>query len=124
MPVIVQDEVFDMLPSPDWGSPQHRKTPRIKFEAAAGYVQQRERYPHSRYKYPLKWSRLAEAEKNILENWLDQVKSNAFWIIPPTGLWSGLGGITIKYCRVSDDEVIFTPLAYGQWSVEITVEEV
>lgn len=124
MPVIVQDEVFEILPSPAWGSPQKRRAPKIRFQAAAGYVHQRERYSHARTVYPLKWPLLTEAEKNTLENWLDNTKSDTFWLVPPTGLWSGLDAPVIKLCRVTDDEITFTPISYGYWSVDITVEEV
>lgn len=124
MPVIVQDEVFDLLPSPSWGTPQKRKAPKIKFQSANGYVHQRERYSHPRMAYSLKWPLLTEAEKNTLENWLDSVKSATFWLVPPTGLWSGLSAVSVKLCRLTDDEITFTPLSYGYWAVDINVEEV
>jgi len=124
MPVIVQEEVFDMLPSPSWGSPQTRRAPKIRFQAAAGYTHQRERYSHARMIYTLRWPLLLEAEKNTLENWQDSIGSATFWLLPPTALWSGLGSPTVRLMRLTDDEVKYIPVSYGVWSVELTVEEV
>jgi hypothetical protein len=123
MPVTVQDAVFDILPSPGWGSPSIRKAPKIKFESANGYKHQRERWSSPRYTYPLKWSVLTAAEANTLKNWLDSTASNSFWFLPSTAMWGGVTAPSIKLMRVSDDEIKFVPLTYGYFSVEITLEE-
>ena len=124
MPVEVQDTLFDILPSPSWGTPRIRKAPKISFEAANGYKHQRERYSHARYTYPLKWPVLTTAEVNTLENWMDETASNTFWFLPPTAMWGGTTNPTIRLMRVSSEEVTITPISYGYYSVEITLEEV
>jgi hypothetical protein len=124
MPITVQDTLFDLLPSPSWGTPRIRTAPKIRFQAANGYVHQRERYSHARYKYPLKWDLLTETEMNTLENWLDQTGSNTFWFLPPTALWGGTGTPTIRLVRVTDEETIVMPLAFGCYSASLTLEEV
>lgn len=123
MPV-VQDTLFDILPSPSWGSPRIRRAPKVTFEAANGYKHQRERYSHARYKYPVKWPLLTAAELSTLENWLDQTGSNTFWFLPPTAMWGGTTNPTIRLMRVASEEVTITPLSYGYYSVEILLEEV
>lgn len=124
MPAEVQDEIFEILPSPSWGTPQKRTAPKLRFQAAAGYTHQRERYSHARFNYPLKWPLLTEAEFQTLQNWLDSTGSATFWFLPPTALWSGIGSATVRLCRIVSDEVSITPVAYGLYSVEITLEEV
>ncbi len=124
MPVIVQDTLFDILPSPAWGSPRIRKAPKIGFEAANGYKHQRERYSHARYAYPIKWPVLTAAEVSTLENWLDQTGSDTFWFLPPTAMWGGTTNPTIRLMRVVSEEVTITPVSYGFYSVEILLEEV
>lgn len=124
MPVIVQDTLFDMLPSPAWGSPRIRKAPKIKFQAESGYTHQRERWSNARYSYPTKWPLLTTAEVNTLENWLDNTGSKTFLFLPPTAMWGGTTNPTIRLMRVASEEITITPVSYGYYSVEILLEEV
>jgi len=124
MPVLVQEELFEILPSPSWGTPQIRKDPKVVFESSGGYRHQRDKWTSARWAFPLKWALLTEAEVQTLTNWLDNIGSDTFLFVPPTAAWGGVLNAVVRLCRLPEQEVRIIPLAYGFYSAEIIVEDV
>lgn len=111
MPVIVQDEIFDILPAPTVMELK-RRAPKIKFEAAAGYEHQRERYSHARRSYGLRFL-CNQAQLNTLDNWLDMTKSATFWWLPPEAVWKSPTAPTIRLMRITSEEIPYEVVLSG-----------
>ena len=129
MSVVIDNQEFDLLSSPSLGSyAPARKAPKVKFQAAAGYTHQRERYPSARRSFPMEWPLMTLAQKNMLENWLDFIGSQSFYFIDPQSLLPRPDGSivpAIYLCRVVDEETVIKPhpRAFRRFSAKITVEE-
>ena len=129
MPVTIDNQEFDLLPAPSLSSyAPIRKAPKVKFQAEAGYTHQRERYPFARRSYPLEWGILTLAQKNLLEAWLDDIGSAAFYFVPPESLLPRPNGVVVpevRLVRVVDEETVIKPhpRAFRRFTAKITVEE-
>jgi len=63
----------------------------------------------------------------MLEIWLDYIKSQTFYFVPPESLWPRPDGTivpVIRLGRVVDEETVIKPISYGYFTAKIMVEEV
>lgn len=129
MPVVIDNQTYDLLPSPSQSSyAPSRKAPKVKFQAEAGYTHQRERYPFARRSFPMEWPLMTLAQKNLLEKWLDYIGSESFYFVDPQSLLPRPDGSivpAIHLCRVVDEETVIKPhpRAFRRFTAKITVEE-
>ena len=89
-----------------------RQAPKIKFQAAAGYSQQREAFPAQGIKTKIEITMATQAEYNMWTGWIESVKSDAFWFICPESLVPRPDGQIIPracYGRITDDEIPEAP---------------
>jgi hypothetical protein len=130
MPVEMADEIFDLLPAPTLASyAPVRKAPKVKFQAEAGYTHQRERYPSARRTIPYEWTMLTLDQKNLLEAWLDDTGSKAFYFVTYESLIPLADGSVVpelRLGRIIDEETVIkpNPRAFGRWAGKFTIEEV
>lgn len=130
MPVEVENEIFELLPSPTLASyAPARKAPKVKFQSASGYTHQRERYPSARYSFPYEWALLTLEQKNLLEAWLDDTGSKTFYFVPPESLIPLADGTVVpqlRLARIVDEQTVIRPhgRAFGRWTAKITIEDV
>jgi hypothetical protein len=124
MPTIIDNTTFDLLPAPQFGAFQiKRKAPKIKFQAAKGYVHQREQYPAPKYQFTHGWNVLTTAQCNLLRAWLDFAGSDAFYyVVPDSEFFEGMVNDT-HLVRIVDEETEITPLSNGKYKVSITMED-
>ncbi len=131
MPVDMDNVWYDLLPHPDYeGYQPVRISPKVRFQAEAGYVQQRNRYPSDTKKITCEWKIMSEAEYNLLMAWIEEKGSDAFWFVLPESLSTRPDGTTIPkgiWCRIIDEEIPETPKFHndGFWrNVKVTLESI
>lgn len=128
MKILVDGTYVDIVPSPAFGGYSAlRKSPKITYQAEAGYKHQRNRWTADRRIYLMEWKTLTTAEKNTLDLWIDDIKSTSFYFVTPESIYpDGNGVITpqVRLVRISSEEVEIKPIAPGFFSAKITLEEV
>jgi len=131
MPVNINDIYYDLVPFQEYGGYQPvRVAPKVRFQAEAGYAQQRERFVVTQKRITLEWRLLSEAEYNMLIAWIEYKKSSAFWFVLPESLSPRPSGVVIPkgiWCRIIDDKIPETPQLYNDGfyrSVKITLESI
>lgn len=112
MPVIVEDNIFEILPHPSTNIKITRKAPKITFQSANGYKHQREQYAYARRTYDVEFF-IVQSQLNTFDNWLDQNGSKTFWWLPPESLWKSVNP-TIRLMRIGTEAVNYTVARPGQ----------
>jgi len=131
MAVDIDDVYYDFVPPPEYGgySPV-RLAPKVRFQAEAGYIQQRERFANTQKRITIEWKHLSESEYNMLVAWIEYKKSSAFWFVLPESLSPRPSGATIPkgiWCRIVDEEIPEAPQFYNDGyyrNVKITLESI
>jgi hypothetical protein len=127
--VVIDDVAYAFIPNPKIGDYKPvRLTPKVTFISDAGYRQQREAAPYSRMRIPLEWTRLTDAERNMLMAWIEYIKSETFLFVLPLTLRPRPSGEIIPefiLARIIDEEIPDEPsTSSGLWHVKITLEQV
>jgi hypothetical protein len=127
---IVLDNVeYDFVSPPPYnGYKPVRVAPKVRFQAVAGYAQQREQYPNAIKKIQIDFKMQLDAENNLLSAFIDQYKSEPFWYVLPTSLKPRPDGKIYPigiWCRIIDDEIPEEPTGSGYfWHRKITLESI
>ena len=121
---------YDLIPAPQGGYKPTIISPKVRFQATAGYVHQRDRYPARNKKIVIEWPAMSAAEFEMLGAWLDAVGSDTFWYVLPTSLEPRPDGQVIPrgiLCRIIDEEIPEDPVEYGDgylYHARITLESI
>jgi hypothetical protein len=130
MSVVYDNIEYDLISAPQGGYKPTIVSPKIRFQATAGYVHQRDRYPTRGKKIVIEWSNMPAAEYEMLLAWLDEAGSNTFWYVLPTSLEPRPDGQVIPraiLARIIDEEIPEDPVEYGDgylYHARITLESV
>lgn len=130
MSAVLDNLVYDLIPAQFGGYKPTIVAPKIRFQAAAGYVHQRERYPALGRKIVLETNITSQGEYNMIRAWLDYVGSDSFWYVLPTSLSPRPDGQVIPrgiLCRIIDEEIPDDPIFPNDgfyWHVRITLESI
>jgi hypothetical protein len=128
MSVVYDNVEYDFPITPFGGYKPVRIAPKVRFQAVAGYAQQREQYPSATKKIVLDFELLTDAENNLLTAFIDYYKSEAFWYVLPTSLQAHPDGKIYPvgiWCRIIDDEIPEEPTGPGYlWHRKITLESI
>lgn len=129
MSVTLEDETFDILPHPTYSIKIERHAPKITFQAVKGYKHQRESFNVHRKNYGVEYAVINQYQLNTLENFLDNVGSNAFWWLAPEMLWKNPDNPGIRLMRIVSETIQYNVLlskdAGGPYyTVQFQIEEV
>jgi hypothetical protein len=129
MSVIYDNVEYDLISQPKYtGYKPSRVAPKVRFQATAGYVQQREQYPNPQKKILIELEKLTDAENNLLTAFLDYIKSKTFYFILPTSLKPRPDGKIYPVgilCRIIDNEIPEEPTNPGfLWKRSLTLESI
>ena len=128
MSVVLDNREYDLIPNPGYGKYQpKRKSPKIRFQADAGYVHQRDQFPSATRPIEIEMELMSDAERNMLMAWIDYKKSGTFWYVLPESLKPRPDGRIIPtgiLCRIVDDEITDEPEHCGYWKAKITLESI
>jgi len=130
MSVVYDNQNYDLIPAQYGGYKPSIITPKIRFQATAGYVHQRDRYPAAGRKIVMEVNIMTQGEYNMLRAWLDEVGSDAFWYVLPTSLAPRPDGQIIPrgiLCRIIDEEIPDDPIFPNDgycWHARITLESI
>lgn len=128
--VIYDNQTYALIHAQFGGYKPSIIAPKIRFQATAGYVHQRERYPAPSRRIELEIPLMTQAEYNMLRAWLEHIGSGSFWYVLPTSLAPRPDGQIIPrgiLCRVIDEEIPDEPLFPNDgfcWRVKITLESI
>lgn len=130
MSAVYENIEYDLIPNPLGGYKPTIDSPKVRFQAVAGYVHQRDRYPARTKKIVIEWPSMHAAEYAMLLAWLDHVGSDAFWYVLPTSLEPRPDGQVIPrgiLCRIIDEKIPEDPVEYGDgylYHARITLESI
>lgn len=130
MPAAFENQYYDLIEADFGGYKQSIVAPKIRFQAAAGYVHQRERYPAQARKIVIESARATEGERNMMRAWLVYMGSGTFWYVLPASLAPRPDGQVIPrgvLCRVIDEEIPDEPVGYGDgpyYHLRVTLESI
>ncbi len=125
MSVLYDGEYYDFLPPPPFGGyKRYRVSPKIKFQADGGYLHQQDRYPDPQVKVELEITSVSAAGRNLIEAFLDEIRSTTFWYVLPESLVPRPDG-TIRpvgiLARVTGDEIDESPTKPGQFTIKLVL---
>lgn len=130
MSAVFNNQLFDLIPAQFSGYKPSLLTPKVRFQATAGYVHQRDRYPSLGRKVVLETFITTQGEYNMIRAWIDYVGSASFWYVLPTSLAPRPDGQVIPrgiLCRIIDEEIPDEPVFPNDgfcWRVRITLESI
>jgi hypothetical protein len=127
---VYENTEYDLISAPMGGYKPMIVSPKVRFQATAGYVHQRDRYPARGKKIVIESPNMSQGEYNMQRAWIDYIGSETFWYVLPTSLEPRPDGQVIPraiLARIIDEEIPEDPVEYGDgyiYHTRITLESI